>query len=239
MAVFFVYSHDGQECSTADMEYSPNAEGVRRELASRVRTGKGRSCLVSDLPEVSWRGARETYTEDEWPDATEDAYMAVWRCRSGEKPSGAPTEIWQYSGAVDRPVITSVDTTEKISAFGERKTLDEWATDERMRVPVSIFTRRIEMGWAAERALNAPLGHRSGTIRETSKRGTANRSDFPDGKTPAQREVHYAFGMKHTMAEWSEITGINRSTLWGGARRMGLAEYLRSKQWYPERRKDV
>lgn len=106
MAVFFVYSPDGGECSTADMEYSPNAENVRRELASRVRTGRGMSHFVSDMPEISYRGMREAAVEEEWPEATDNAYMAIWRCRTNEVPLGGPTEIWAYSGGIDRPIIT-------------------------------------------------------------------------------------------------------------------------------------
>lgn len=108
MGVFFIYSPDGGECFTTDMEYSPNAESVRRELASRVRTGTGTLRLVSGMAEVSWEGARDAHMAEEWPPATDGAYMAVWRCRSGEMPDGPPTETWAYSGRVDRPVITPV-----------------------------------------------------------------------------------------------------------------------------------
>lgn len=236
MAVFFVYSYDGREYSRERMEYSPSAENAKRQLASRVRDGKGKSCFVSAMPEISWRGMREACVEAEWLEATEDACMAVWRCRAGEVPSGEPTEMWQYSGQVDRPVVTSPDQFDRVSAFGERKTLDEWAADKRMRVPAQIFTRRLQMGWGVEDAMTVPLGHRYGTIRETSGR-VANMSDLPDGRTPTRREVHFAFGMKHTMPEWSRLTGINESTLRNGARRVGLAEYLRRKNWHPEKKR--
>lgn len=161
--------------------------------------------------------------------------MAVWRCRTDEVPSGDPTEIWRFSGTVDCPIITPVDKIAGVAAFGERRTLDEWEADRRMRVSASIFTQRIRLGWDVEQAMTTPLGRRRGTIRETSGR-VANMSDLPDGRTPTQSEVHFAFGMRHTMPEWSKMTGINVSTLRNGARRMGLAEYLRSKQWYPEKR---
>lgn len=109
--MFFVYAPHGGVVTTNDnMEYAPNAETVRRQLAERVRTGKGRLCLVSDMAEVSWAGRQETVREDEWPTATDAAYMAVWRCRTNRVPTGGPSEVWKYSGNMDRPHIVPVDT---------------------------------------------------------------------------------------------------------------------------------
>lgn len=236
MAVFFVYSPDGGECSLANMEYSPNAENVKRELAARVRTGRGHSCFVADMPETGLRGAREAYAESEWPEATRDAYMAVWRCRTSDVPSGSPTEVWTYSGTVDRPLITPVDTVKGVAAFGERKTLEEWANDRRMRVSVSTFTQRIRMGWQVETAMSTPLGQRAGTVRETSGKRWGNQTDLPEGALPSQRVVHTAFGVTRTIPEWSRATGLGQSALRNGiARYGGLEGYLRSKGWRPRR----
>lgn len=112
MAVFFVYLPDGGPYTSADMEYSPNAENVRRQLADRVRTGKGIGSFVERMEEIGYRAMRDSSVEDEWPPATDRACMVVWRCRENEIPGSPPTEVWHFSGNIDKPRITPVGQAE-------------------------------------------------------------------------------------------------------------------------------
>lgn len=106
--VFFVYSHDGEIPSAVDaVEYAPNAEVARRELARRARTGTGTAHLLADMSAITRKAFHEAAMEDEWPQATADACLFVWRIVGVPvPPSGPPQERWGYSGQIDRPKIT-------------------------------------------------------------------------------------------------------------------------------------
>ncbi|MFF4529211.1 hypothetical protein ACFY1P_08050 [Streptomyces sp. NPDC001407] len=108
MSVFFIYVHDGVTLDMNEMECAPNREVVKRELASRVKTGLGVTRFVKDMEKISTGAIWDSRTEDEWPEATEDAHMAVWRVRGWEVPTREPDEIWTYSGTVDKPNIRQV-----------------------------------------------------------------------------------------------------------------------------------
>ncbi|MFK0154085.1 hypothetical protein ACIQVK_18690 [Streptomyces sp. NPDC090493] len=113
MPVFFVYVYDGRAYSMKDLECSPSAEVVKRQLASRVRSGKGKSCFVAELETVTPVTVRQSSEETEWPDATGDACMVVWRTRKWETPTVHPDEVWLFSGNVDRPKIIPAELPEK------------------------------------------------------------------------------------------------------------------------------
>lgn len=109
MPVYFIYSHDGAAIrDMADLEYSPNLDVVRRQLASRVCTGYGDICLVSGMTTCNSRTFYTHWTEDEWPAATSEARLYVWRRTAAERPPTAselPDEIWTYSGKADKPHV--------------------------------------------------------------------------------------------------------------------------------------
>lgn len=112
MAVFYIYVPDGGEYDKADMEYSANAEVVRRQLASRVRTSRGSIALTRDMETCTPSAAYAARRDEEWPEATEQACMYVWRRRTGaDTPDGLPDEVWRYSGNADRPHILPVDVS--------------------------------------------------------------------------------------------------------------------------------
>jgi hypothetical protein len=235
MAVFFIYVPDGGTFSMDDMEFSPNAELVRRQLASRVRTGEGKSHFISKMEGFTHRASYDASAEDEWPEATEDAHMVVWRCKGKETPSGPPTEVWYFSGSVDRPRIVPVSQEpkpEEYQAFGESKTLEEWLRDKRLRVSVDDLHRRLKMGWEFERALGS-MGPRP--VGSKVRMGLGEREDHEPRRNAGTVEVFEAFGMTKSLMEWSDRTGINRQTLRAGARKHGMEEYLRKKQWHPNR----
>ncbi|MCX4406109.1 MULTISPECIES: hypothetical protein [unclassified Streptomyces] len=96
-----------------DLECSPNAEVVKRQLASRVRSGRGKSCFVAELEEVTSTTVRQSSEEKKWPDATDDACLVVWRTRKWEIPTVHPDEVWLFSGNVDRPRIIPAELPEK------------------------------------------------------------------------------------------------------------------------------
>lgn len=222
MPVFFVYVHDGEAFSMDDMEVSPNAEVVRRELASRVRTGAGKPRFVADMDALSPAAAYQSSSEDEWPAATDNACMVVWRSRSWSVPTGQPDEMWLFSGNVDRPTIVPADLPEK-----------EPVPTPEMRVSDDVFRRRVSMGWDPERARTTPLGVRSGSY------SSRNQNDANDIKDPVRRtlgvaaEIHTAFGMTRSIPEWHDITGISESALRVGAKKHGLEQYLKKKHWHP------
>lgn len=106
MAVFYIYVPDGGEYDKADMEYSANAEVVRRQLASRVRTSRGSIALTRDMETCTPSAAYAARRDEEWPPATDRACMYVWRRRTAATvPDGPPDEVWHYSGNTDRPHI--------------------------------------------------------------------------------------------------------------------------------------
>jgi hypothetical protein len=203
-----------------DMEYSPNAESVKRELASRVRTGKGRTRLVREMDEISYKAAFAASSEDEWPEATDDAQMVIWRVRGNEVPSGKPTEVWWFSGNVDRPVIREVS--------------ERLIPKQKGRVPDDVLARRLAMGWDEERATTTPLAARAGSIRAPDHPGFGMMNvDGEERKVTMGLELFTAFGMSKTIAEWSSLTRVSEGALRLGARKHGMEEYLRKKHWYP------
>ncbi|WP_405824574.1 hypothetical protein OG705_30090 [Streptomyces sp. NBC_00838] len=109
MAVYFIYSHDGAAIrDMADLEYAPNLDVGRRELASRVSTGHGTTSLVSAMTTCNSNTFYRHRTEDEWPAATSGACLYVWRRTAAQRPpvaSDRPNEIWTYSGNADKPHV--------------------------------------------------------------------------------------------------------------------------------------
>jgi hypothetical protein len=224
VAIFYVYVHDGESFTMDDMEYAPSAEIAKRQLASRVRTGKGISHFVNDMDEISPRAGFKARQEEEWPPATDEARMAVWRVKGRARlPEGIPTEVWLYSGNVDRPIIITVDE----EPMPAPKPLTP------LRVSEAVYLRRLKMGWDDERARSVPMDGRNtrhvtnmSRVEMTENLGAATRP----------RDSYTAFGISQTVADWATQTGINEAALRHGIKVRGLEEYLRKKDWYPGKR---
>lgn len=106
MAVFFTYSHDGEPVGVDDLEYAPSLEVVRRQLASRVRTGLGHAAFTTTMNALTSAAFDAALTPEEWPPATDRARMYVWRRRAADGAPAigdAPDEVWKYSGSDKKP----------------------------------------------------------------------------------------------------------------------------------------
>jgi hypothetical protein len=227
LPVFYVYVHNGEAYSTDDMECSPSAAVVKREFASRVRSGKGKSCYVLDLDEITPETVRKTSEEEAWPEASDRACMVVWRTQKWETPTGHPDEMWLFSGNVDRPTIIPAEIPE----------IKPVPTSD-MRVSKDVFQRRVNMGWDPERARTTPLGNRAGSVQgkfTPSLRHADHQVDDTSVRLTAGMapEVFTAFGMTRSIAEWKDLTGISENALRVGARKHGMEGYLKKKQWHP------
>ncbi|WP_406379024.1 hypothetical protein [Streptomyces sp. NBC_00197] len=223
MSIFYIYVPDGGGYSMIDMEYSPNTESVKRQLASRVRTGKGVTRFVRDMEDFSYSSLSESACEDEWPEATDEAQMVVWRTKDKVIPTGNPTEVWWFSGNTDRPDILPVS--------------DEYIPKQKARVPDDVIARRLAMGWDEEKARSTPLAARSGAIQPEAPKGFGTMNIVGNERRITSGLIlHTAFGMSKTLLEWHQLTRIGEGALRAGIARHGLEEYLRKKQWYPGRR---
>ena len=62
---------------------------------------------------------------------------------------------WAVEKALSQPPQVVRDTTS--TAFGESKTLSQWAKDPRCTVPSPSFFGRVRLGWGVEKAMTTPL----------------------------------------------------------------------------------
>lgn len=96
---------------------------------------------------------------------------------------------WDPEQALTRPVEHREKTYSRpkklITAFGEAKSVAEWAGDPRTVVVPNVFLRRIQHGWSAESSLTAPI---------SSSRG----------KRDGNAMQFEAFGEQKTLREWAQ-----------------------------------
>jgi len=96
---------------------------------------------------------------------------------------------WPLERALTTPPIKNIRQLERlIPAYGETKSLLEWGTDHRARVPSRTILWRIRRGWTPESAIS------------TDPPQSAIVSSAPR-KTPVMYE---AFGEKNTLRGWLE-----------------------------------
>ena len=96
---------------------------------------------------------------------------------------------WDPEQALTRPVEHRERQYTKpaklIEAFGETKSVTEWADDPRTVVVANVFLRRIQHGWSSEASLTTPV--------------SATR-----GKRDGNAMQFEAFGELKTLREWSQ-----------------------------------
>jgi hypothetical protein len=83
-----------------------------------------------------------------------------------------------------------------IEAFGETKSISDWAEDPRAVVAANVFLRRIQHGWSAEASITTPIS----TTR---------------GKREGNAMQYEAFGEQKTLREWAldERCNVSEMTL--------------------------
>jgi len=76
--------------------------------------------------------------------------------------------VWRW---VHRWGLIAARACNRYTAFGERKSLNEWAQDDRCRVPLRVLKFRISYHkWSIEKSLTTPKGKRT-TPELTQKYG--------------------------------------------------------------------
>ncbi len=97
---------------------------------------------------------------------------------------------WQPERAITTPAVKSIRQLEKlVSAFGESKSLLDWATDSRAQVPSRTILWRLRRGWSAEDAITQGI----------------SPAVLPARKSPPKPpQLFEAFGVKNTLRGWLE-----------------------------------
>jgi hypothetical protein len=111
----------------------------------------------------------------------ESKTLAEWlqdpRCGTGNTYHSLRKRLKKCNTSQDNEKAISVDlrTFEEYEAFGEKKTIREWANDGRCRVNVKLLRHRLYSNWEPERAITHP---------------------------EQQMPLYRAFGEEKTMSEW-------------------------------------
>lgn len=124
-------------------------------------------CYNDADPMYRYYGGRGIYVVDEWHDPEE--YIA-WALEQGfKKSSGLQVDRVDndgpYSPSNCRVTTRTINANNKsnnvvLEAFGESKTLGQWAADSRCAVAYPTLWARYRNGWDAEAAITNPPRHR-------------------------------------------------------------------------------
>lgn len=111
MTAFFIYSPDGGPQPPAALEFAPNLAVPQIQLMRRTADNTGTAAYAADLEGTigtTWRGFHRIQCEEEWPPATKDARLWVWRRYAADGVPDVATEpadeVWTLTedGAFDR-----------------------------------------------------------------------------------------------------------------------------------------
>jgi len=151
-------------------------EIVRAQSTIHGETGKTRllkvwtqlknSCFIPSAKLYQSRGQRGIALCSEWTENycefrdwalangyTDQMFLRRHDIRSDFSPANCYWSTEQAKGTIyDVPIRQSY-----VTAFGETRTLVEWAHDSRCKVGAETLMSRIKLGWCMERALTAPL----------------------------------------------------------------------------------
>ncbi|MER6206354.1 GntR family transcriptional regulator [Streptomyces sp. NPDC001642] len=146
------------EVNGLDPKQTAQADGVYRRLRESIQTGEippGASMDSADLAagyKIDGEVLRAVLKGLARDGLTRGHGRSVYVTAPSERRSGQETQPGT------QPAASSARAARYYSAFGENKTLSQWAADPRCRVNlVRLFGRIRTAGWDAERAITTPL----------------------------------------------------------------------------------
>ena len=201
----------GETKSAGEWETDPRAKVSARLIADRIRAGCSPEDAISLTPQQRSAAASMDRPSTRFQEAFgERKSMRAWardpRCPVSHQGlfyrvlvAGMTVEEAFALGGHDperrrRPSSRYKKLGRKprwstITAWGETRTLEEWAADPRARASARLIRVRIDAGYPPEAAISAPRWHREGSPRRVTS---------SDSTTPVT-----AWGETQTLAEWA------------------------------------
>lgn len=160
-----LYSGISKSCGCRAREVTANRNRKHNESGTRLhRIWKGMRTRCTNPSQTSYRnyGAQGVRVCAEWNDFT---VFRDWALANGYSDALQIDRIdvrGNYEPSNCRFVTNQVNAWNKrrhrmVTAFGEAKPLSKWAADPRARVKAHPLLKRLNRGWAAERAITEPL----------------------------------------------------------------------------------
>lgn len=151
-----------RSCKIASAAIAKTKRSIRDIRVQHIWNGMNRRCTNPTDGSYARYGGRGIYVCDEWKNF--DAFL-VWSRASGEAPGLQIDRIdndGPYSPDNCRWVTPRVQANNRhgnrlVTAFGETKTISQWARDPRAIACRGAIGDRLARGWDAESAITKPV----------------------------------------------------------------------------------
>lgn len=147
--------------------------GLNRSLTHRIWCNMKTRCTNPKATGYNRYGGRGVTICDRWQ-SFENFLEDMGECPSGMSLDRYPNRSGNYDPdncrwATRQEQGENRDSTRRLEAFGEIKTVREWMDDPRCVAGLGTFNYRIVRGWAIEDALTRPVRRRGWTPPTKSK----------------------------------------------------------------------
>lgn len=137
------------------------SSGLRRHRLYNIWRSMRQRCNNKNAKDYKWYGGKGITVCSEWDDFEK---FYEWACSNGyynhlvldrkERSKGYSPDNCRWVDDTDSARNRS--NNRLITAFGETKTLIEWAEDERCVVAYGTLKNRVRKGWDGERLITTP-----------------------------------------------------------------------------------